>query len=35
VGIFSPGLGTKLLLSSQGLRLLSLLLVAVPYAAWS
>jgi hypothetical protein len=35
VGIFSPGLGTKLLLSSQGLRVLSLVLVAVPYAMWS
>jgi len=34
VGIFSPGLGTKLLLTSQGLRLLSLVLVAVPYALW-
>jgi hypothetical protein len=32
VGIFSPGLGTKLLVMSQGLRLLSLMLVAVPYA---
>jgi len=35
VGIFSPGLGTRLLLMSQGLRLLSLVLVAVPYAMWS
>ena len=34
VGIFSPKLGTELLLWSQGLRLLSLLLVAVPYAVW-
>ncbi len=34
VGIFSPKLGTELLLLSQGLRLLSLLLVAVPYAIW-
>lgn len=34
VGIFSPGLGTKLLLSSQTLRLLSLLVVAVPYGLW-
>lgn len=34
VGIFSPKLGTELLLWSQGLRLLSLLLVAVPYAIW-
>jgi hypothetical protein len=35
VGIFSPGLGTRLLLMSQGLRLLSLVMVAVPYAMWS
>jgi len=34
VGIFSPKLGTQLLLLSQGLRLLSLVLVAVPYALW-
>jgi hypothetical protein len=34
IGIFSPGLGTKLLLLSQGLRLLSLVLVAVPLAWW-
>jgi hypothetical protein len=34
VGIFSPGLGTRLLLMSQGLRLLSLVLVTVPYALW-
>jgi hypothetical protein len=34
VGIFSPGLGTRLLLTSQGLRLLSLMLVAAPYAFW-
>jgi len=34
VGIFSPKLGTELLLLSQGLRLASLLLVAVPYAVW-
>jgi hypothetical protein len=33
-GIFSPGLGTQLLLLSQGVRLLSLVLVAVPYAMW-
>jgi hypothetical protein len=32
VGIFSPALGTRLLLMSQGLRLLSLVLVAAPYA---
>ena len=35
VGIFSPGLGTQLLLMSQGLRLLSLVLVTVPYAMWN
>ena len=35
VGIFSPGLGTRLLLMSQGLRLLSLVVVAVPYAMWN
>jgi hypothetical protein len=34
VGIFSPGLGTKLLLLSQSLRLLSLVLVALPFALW-
>lgn len=34
VGIFSPKLGTELLLWSQGLRLLSLILVATPYAIW-
>jgi hypothetical protein len=34
VGIFSPKLGTQLLLLSQGLRLLSLILVATPYAIW-
>jgi hypothetical protein len=34
VGIFSPKLGTELLLLSQGLRLVSLLVVAVPYAVW-
>ena len=33
-GIFSPKLGTELLLLSQGLRLLSLVLVAVLYALW-
>jgi hypothetical protein len=33
-GIFSPGLGTRLLFMSQGLRLLSMVLVAVPYAIW-
>jgi len=35
VGIFSPGLGTQLLLLSQGVRLLSLVAVAVPYALWN
>jgi hypothetical protein len=35
VGIFSPGLGTRFLLMSQGLRLLSLVVVAVPYAMWN
>ena len=35
VGIFSPGLGTRFLLMSQGLRLLSLVVVAVPYALWN
>jgi hypothetical protein len=35
VGIFSPALGTKLLLLSQGLRLLSLIVVALPYALWN
>jgi hypothetical protein len=34
VGIFSPGLGTRLLLLSQGMRLISLVLVAAPYAWW-
>ncbi|MHB8066458.1 MAG: nucleoside recognition domain-containing protein [Desulfobaccales bacterium] len=34
VGIFSPKLGTQLLLLSQGLRLLSLVMVAIPYAMW-
>jgi hypothetical protein len=34
VGIFAPGLGTRLLLTSQGLRLLSLVLVVLPYAWW-
>jgi hypothetical protein len=34
VGIFSPKIGTELLLLSQSLRLLSLILVAVPYAVW-
>lgn len=34
MGIFSPKLGTEYLLLSQGLRLASLVLVAVPYALW-
>jgi hypothetical protein len=34
VGIFSPKLGTQLLFLSQGLRLLSLIIVATPYALW-
>lgn len=34
MGIFSPKLGTQFLLLSQGLRLVSLVLVAVPYALW-
>jgi hypothetical protein len=34
VGIFAPALGTRLLVLSQGLRLLSLVLVAAPYALW-
>ena len=34
VGIFSPKLGTQLLLLSQGLRLVSLIIVALPYALW-
>jgi len=33
-GIFSPKLGTELLVISQGLRLVSLVMVAVPYAMW-
>jgi hypothetical protein len=35
MGIFSPGLGARLLVMSQTLRLGSLILVAVPYALWS
>jgi hypothetical protein len=35
VGIFSPKLGTELLFLSQGVRLLSLVLVAAPYAIWA
>lgn len=34
MGIFSPKLGTEYLLLSQGLRLVSLVAVAVPYAVW-
>jgi hypothetical protein len=34
VGIFSPKLGTQLLLLSQSLRLVSLVLVTIPYAVW-
>ncbi|MFZ5453059.1 MAG: nucleoside recognition domain-containing protein [Thermodesulfobacteriota bacterium] len=34
MGIFSPKLGTEYLLLSQGLRLVSLVLVTVPYALW-
>jgi hypothetical protein len=34
VGIFTPALGTRLLLMSQGLRLLSLVLVALPFVLW-
>jgi hypothetical protein len=35
IGIFSPKLGTELLLLSQVMRLLSLVLVAIPYAVWA
>ena len=35
VGIFAPRLGTQLLLASQGLRILSLILVTLPYLWWS
>ncbi|MEW6388716.1 MAG: nucleoside recognition domain-containing protein [Thermodesulfobacteriota bacterium] len=35
MGIFAPKLGTELLLLSQGVRLLSLILVAVPYGLWA
>jgi hypothetical protein len=34
-GIFSPTLGSKLLLTSQGLRIFSLILVTIPYLWWS
>jgi hypothetical protein len=34
VGIFAPKLGTELLLLSQGVRVLSLVLVALPYVWW-
>ncbi len=33
-GIFSPKLGTELLILSQGVRLLSLILVTIPYGIW-
>ncbi len=33
-GIFSLGLATELLFLSQGLRILSLLIVTIPYALW-
>jgi hypothetical protein len=33
-GIFSPKLGTQLLLTSQALRILSLILVTIPYLWW-
>jgi hypothetical protein len=35
VGIFSPKLGSQLLLTSQGLRVISLILVTIPYLWWS
>jgi hypothetical protein len=35
VGIFSPKLGSQLLLTSQGLRIISLILVTIPYFWWS
>jgi hypothetical protein len=34
-GIFSPILGTELLLTSQGLRIISLIIVTLPYLWWS
>jgi hypothetical protein len=34
MGIFSPKLGTEFLLLSQGVRLLSLILVTIPYGLW-
>lgn len=37
-GIFSPSLGTKMLLISQGIRIVSLIVVTIPYmlsAAWA
>jgi hypothetical protein len=33
-GIFSPALGTELLIMSQGLRILSLIAVVIPYWVW-
>ena len=35
VGIFSPKMGIELLVLGQGLRLLSLVAVATPYAIWA
>jgi hypothetical protein len=35
VGIFSPKLGSQLLLTSQGLRIISLILVTIPYLWWN
>ena len=35
VGIFSPKMGIELLVLGQGLRLLSLVAVAAPYAIWA
>lgn len=34
-GIFSPALGTELLIMSQGLRIASLVAVVVPYGIWN
>lgn len=35
VGIFAPRLGTRLLVTSQGLRIVSLIVVTLPYLWWS
>jgi hypothetical protein len=35
VGIFSPKLGSQLLMTSQGLRVISLIIVTIPYLWWS